>query len=375
MSGGVDSSVAAWLLQQQGHEVIGVFMRHGVSGLPEAHAGQSETLCCSGSRFSAAGSEAHADPPGAKTTIKTCCSLADAADARRVADRLGIPFYVLNFQDEFEQIIEYFVQEYVSGRTPNPCIVCNTQLKFGKLFEYADGLGAQYVATGHYAQIRPASDGLALYRGVDETKDQSYVLFGIPRHRLGRILLPLGEYRKEQIRSWAAQWGLRVAEKPESQEICFVPDQDHVRLVRQRRPGLDTSGPIVTTDGRVVGQHPGIEHFTIGQRKGLRVALGDRRFVVRIDPQTRTVVIGAREELARWELTASGVHWLVEPPDRAFEAEVKIRYRTPAAPAAVEPLGPDRFRVRFHQPCYGVAPGQAAVCYQGDRLLGGGWIL
>lgn len=354
MSGGVDSSVSAWLLQQQGYEVVGVFMRHGV-GL----SGGNETVDLATESANLA---------------KTCCSAADAADARRVADRLGMAFYVLNFQEEFEQLIEYFVQEYISGRTPNPCIVCNRWLKFGKLFEYADRIGAEYVATGHYARILPAADGLGLFRAVDETKDQSYVLFGIPRDRLGRILLPLGHSRKMEIRQLAAQLGLRVAEKTESQEICFVPDQDHARLVRERRPGLDTSGPIVTTDGRVVGRHPGIEHFTIGQRKGLRVALGQRRFVVRIEPQTHTVVIGSHDELARWELTATDANWLIPTPDRPFEADVKIRYRTPAVPATVTPLGPDQFQVRFHQPCYGVAPGQAAVCYRGDQVLGGGWI-
>jgi len=304
MSGGVDSSVSAWLLQQQGYEVVGVFMRHGV-GL----SGGNETVDLATESANLA---------------KTCCSAADAADA--------------------------------------------------KLFEYADRIGAEYVATGHYARILPAADGLGLFRAVDETKDQSYVLFGIPRDRLGRILLPLGHSRKMEIRQLAAQLGLRVAEKTESQEICFVPDQDHARLVRERRPGLDTSGPIVTTDGRVVGRHPGIEHFTIGQRKGLRVALGQRRFVVRIEPQTHTVVIGSHDELARWELTATDANWLIPTPDRPFEADVKIRYRTPAVPATVTPLGPDQFQVRFHQPCYGVAPGQAAVCYRGDQVLGGGWI-
>ncbi|HPP51854.1 MAG TPA: tRNA 2-thiouridine(34) synthase MnmA [Thermoguttaceae bacterium] len=361
MSGGVDSTTAAWLLREQGYEVIGVFMRHGVFAPSEADPAPID----------AAPSHPAAHPG---KTAKTCCSAADATDARRVADRLGIPFYVLNFQEEFGQLIEYFVQEYLSGRTPNPCIVCNQKLKFGKLFDYADTIGAEYVATGHYARILPAPDGLGLYRGVDETKDQSYVLFGVPRNRLSRMLFPLGNYRKAEIRRWAAEAGLQAANKPESQEICFVPDQDHARFVRERRPDLDTSGPIVTTDGQVVGQHPGIEHFTIGQRKGLRVALGERRFVVRIEPQTCTVVIGAHEELARTDLIAAGANWLIPPPDQPFEAEVKIRYRTPAVPAVVQPMGLDLFQVRFHRPCYGVAPGQAAVCYQGDRLLGGGWI-
>lgn len=300
--------------------------------------------------------------------------MADAADARRVADALGIPLYVLNFQEAFEPLIEYFVQEYLSGRTPNPCILCNHWLKFGKLFEYADSIGADYIATGHYARILAGPEGWGLYRAVDESKDQSYVLFGIARERLPRILFPLGGYRKAEIRRWAAQAGLRVADKPESQEICFVPDQDHARLIRERRPGVDTSGVIMTTEGQVVGQHPGIEHFTIGQRKGLRVALGQRHFVVRIDPNTHTVVIGTQDKLARWELTAKEANWLIPPPTHPFEAEVKIRYRTPPVSALVEPLEGGRFRVHFHQACYGVAPGQAAVCYQHERLLGGGWI-
>lgn len=371
MSGGVDSSVAAWLLQQQGYEVIGVFMRPGVF---EEQVGGTQHEPPGPSGCLGAGEENLQTVTNPVRQKKRCCSLADAMDARRVAEHLGIPFYVLNFQKEFELLIDYFVQEYISGRTPNPCIMCNHRLKFGKLFEYAEAVGAEYVASGHYARILSVPDGLGLFRGADEVKDQSYVLFGIARDRLGRILLPLGNYHKWQIRQWAAELKLRVAEKAESQEICFVPDRDHARLIHQRRPGVDTSGPIVTTEGEVVGQHPGIEHFTIGQRKGLRVALGDRRFVVRIEPDTHTVVIGSYEELARWELVASGANWLIEPPDRPFEAEVKIRYRTAAVPATVQPLGPHRFHVRFHRPCYAVAPGQAAVCYQNDRVLGGGWI-
>ena len=364
MSGGVDSSVAAWLLREAGHEVIGLFMRH-----------------------------AQAEPPvcavvGGRRHRQGCCHAADADDARRVADRLGIPFYALNLHEEFGRIVNYFVAEYVAGRTPNPCVVCNTWLKFGKLFEYADTVGADRVATGHYARVAPGPNGEpGLYQGRDPAKDQSYVLWGIRRELLPRLLFPLGDFRKQEIRAMAARLGLRVADKPDSQEICFVPEQDHARFIRERRPGLDTSGEIVTTDGAVVGRHDGFERYTIGQRKGLRVAFGDPRYVVKIDPVSRRVVVGTRDDLARWELTAKDANWLssgvwgriagsshVGPPDAAFTCQVKIRYRSEAVAAAVEPLAGDRFHVRFQGPCYAVAPGQAAVCYDGSLLLGGGWI-
>lgn len=354
MSGGVDSSVSAGLLRQQGHEVIGVFMRHGIEAEPACHLGGASA--------------------GLPQRRQGCCSAADAADARRVADALGIPFYVLNFQDQFEQIIEYFVAEYRAGRTPNPCVVCNTWLKFGKLFEYADSVGATWVATGHYARlVAEPGDEPALLRANDVAKDQSYVLFGIERRLLGRLRFPVGEYRKEEIRALARRMGLPVAAKRDSQEICFVPDRDHARLVRQRA-GPGAEGEIVTTAGKRVGYHTGLENFTVGQRKGLGVALGTRQYVVRIEPEIRRVVVGSWEELACRELTAAGVNWLVEPPTQTFRAEVKIRYRSAAFPAWVEPLEDARFRVCFDQPCYGVAPGQAAVLYDGPRVLGGGWI-
>jgi tRNA-specific 2-thiouridylase len=212
-----------------------------------------------------------------------------------------------------------------------------------------------------------------LCRARDETKDQSYVLFGIRRDALGRLCFPVGDYRKEEIRQIAGRIGLRVADKQDSQEICFVPDHDHARFVRQRR-GIDTSGEIVTTSGEVVGRHPGLEHFTVGQRKGLHVALGTRKYVVRLEPETRRVVVGDLEDLAQPELTAGDANWLVEPPDRPFRATVKIRYRSRPAAATVEPLAEGRFRVRFDVACRGIAPGQAAVIYDGDRVLGGGWI-
>lgn len=354
MSGGVDSSVAAALLRESGHEVIGLFMRHGA---------KLEGAC-------------EVTPSGKQT----CCSAADAADARRVADQLDIPFYVLDFQEQFARIIDYFVDEYVHARTPNPCVVCNTWLKFGKLFEYADDIGAEYVATGHYARLIDVDGGeRALMRGVDGTKDQTYALFGIDRAKLGRILLPVGEYHKDEIRRRAEQLGLSVADKPDSQEVCFIPDQDHARFIRDHFqasgvPMPATGGPIVTVDGTVVGEHDGFERFTIGQRKGLRVAMGDPYFVVRIEPETSTVVIGPKASLAREELTAREVSWLIEPPETPIDAEVKIRYRSRAVSATVSPLDERRVHIQFSEPRHGVSPGQAAVFYAGDRLLGGGWI-
>jgi tRNA-specific 2-thiouridylase len=386
MSGGVDSSVAAWLLREQGHEVIGVFMRHGhTEDTPErptaggraprpgAEACRSEAAQGDSSCLAPTRSEQAAPLRPRK---QGCCTAADAADARRVADMLGIPFYAVNFEEEFGRIVDYFVEEYLAGRTPNPCIACNTWIKFGKLFDYADGVGARFVATGHYARILHRSPGETplLLRGVDPTKDQSYALFGIRRALLDRLCLPVGEYAKTEIRRMAAALGLRVADKPDSQEICFVPGRDHARFVRAARPEADTSGEIVTTEGDVVGWHSGLERFTVGQRKGLGVAFGERRYVVRLEPKTRRVVVGEIEALKRSELVAANANWLIDPPKAPFACHVKIRYRSPAMEALVEPLEGNRFRVRFRRPCLGVAPGQAAVCYAGDRVLGGGWI-
>ncbi len=325
MSGGVDSSVAACLLQEAGHDVIGLFMRHG----------HQEPATCSNSV--AANARKHG-----------CCTASDAADARKVAERLGIPFYAINFEEEFGRIIHYFVSEYTSGRTPNPCVVCNTWLKFGKLLDYADSVGAAEIATGHYARLVKAADGrTTLCRGTDPSKDQSYVLWGIRPDALARLRFPVGDFCKEEIRRTAERVGLHhVAEKPDSQEICFVPDQDHARFVRENRLPQDTSGAIVTTDGVEVGRHGGVEAFTIGQRKGLRVAFGEPRYVVRIDAQSRVVVVGTKDELARSELTARGANWFVRPTG-PVECAVKIRYRTSATPAIVETLSDDRFARPF----------------------------
>ncbi len=357
MSGGVDSSVAADLLRADGHEVIGVFMRHGSA----ASSCQDDT-----------------DPslPIVNSSHQGCCTAADAEDARRVARALGIPFYALDLSDDFGRIIDYFVDEYARGRTPNPCIVCNHWIKFGRLFEYADSVGAQYVATGHYARLEAVRGEVALLRGADATKDQSYVLFGIPRALLSRMLLPVGRFAKTDIRARAEKLGLAVADKPDSQEICFVAPGEHAALVGRRlqQQGVgDRSGDIVTVDGRRVGRHPGVEHFTIGQRKGLQVALGTPHYVVRLDADRRKVVIGPRSALACHRLTADRANWLVPPPAR-LECSVQIRYRSEPVPATVT-VDEDRFVVEFQKACYGVAPGQAAVCYDGPRLLGGGWIV
>ena len=364
MSGGVDSSVSAHLLLEQGHEVIGVFMRHGASSPVSSvgvDVGEQQRLRVLGER------------PGHK---QGCCSAADAEDARSIADRFRIPYYALNLQEDFGNLVDYFVDEYTAGRTPNPCVMCNSWIKFGKLFNYADSVGAEYVATGHHAQRlgdHPNSDA-SLHRGADVDKDQSYALFGIERVRLSRMLLPVGRFTKPQIRDLATELRLGVAAKKDSQEICFVSSGKHDEFVRAHRENMETSGDIVTTDGKVVGTHSGIERFTVGQRKGLGVALGQPQFVVRIEAETRRVVIGTRDELARSELTARGANWLIDNPAQPFRCDVQIRYNSPAAPAVIEPLNDGRFRVSFNEPCHGVAPGQAAVSYVGDRVLGGGWI-
>ena len=371
MSGGVDSSVAAHLLVQQGHDVIGVFMRHG----------EKAAVACS---VDGTLSNSPVLPilQGRADHKQGCCSASDAADARMVADRLGIPFYALNLEEEFKKIVDYFVAEYTVGRTPNPCVQCNNWIKFGKLFHYADSVGAEYVATGHYARLLfDENDSSALpqlIRGRDDSKDQSYVLFGIQKAFLRRMMLPIGDYEKTEIRRLAAEVGLRVAEKKDSQEICFVTSGHHDEFVKQRRDtGVNTAGNFIDRRGHVLGQHQGIERFTIGQRKGLGIAVGEPMFVTRIDPVTYDVVLGNREELGRETLTANRTNWLVDgvpPVGQAFEGLAQIRYNTAPAPARIKVLPDERLQVDFLNPVNGVAPGQAVVIYSGAQVLGGGWI-
>ncbi len=347
MSGGVDSSVAAYLLKRQDYEVIGLFMRTG----------------------------AHADAAAAPAHKQGCCSALDAGDARRVADQLDIPFYALDFARDFDRVIDYFADEYLAGRTPNPCVVCNNWLKFGKLWSYGRQLEADFVATGHYAQVVATAAGPELHRGVDPAKDQSYVLFGLRRGLLPHVLFPVGGFHKEQIRELARTAGLGVADKPDSVEICFVPEGDHGALIRRRRPEHATAGKIVDTAGKVLADHDGIENFTVGQRKGLGFAAGRRRYVLKIVPSTHDVVVGEREELLAEGLIAARVNWLLESaPEEPLPCLAKIRYRHPPAPATVSALPDGGARVMFAAPQSAVTPGQAVVFYDGPRVLGGGWI-
>ncbi len=362
MSGGVDSSAAARILQQQGHEVIGLFMRSGATDEPVA--------CAIDGTEQLPIVQARAHKQG-------CCSASDAADARRVADKLDIPFHALNFQQAFGRIKDYFADEYLAGRTPNPCVMCNNWLKFGKLWDFAVQVGAERIATGHYARLegRDGEDSPALLRGLDRSKDQSYVLFGIPRELLTNILFPVGGTEKSDIRELARETGLRVHDKPDSQEICFIPDNDYAAFVERHRGHTETSGELVDTAGNVVGQHGGYEKFTIGQRKGLGVTFGAPRFVVSIEPESRRVVIGTRDDLARTSLEADRLNWLADVSTSGpFRCTAKIRYRHEPAAAEAEIIDEDRLRVRFEDPQYGVAPGQAVVLYEDDRVLGGGWI-
>ncbi|MGH7127391.1 MAG: tRNA 2-thiouridine(34) synthase MnmA, partial [Planctomycetaceae bacterium] len=312
----------------------------------------------------------------ARSHKQGCCSARDAADARRVADRLDVPFHALNFQDAFGRIKDYFADEYLAGRTPNPCVMCNNWLKFGRLWEFARQVGAERIATGHYARLAQikGEDRPALVRGRDRSKDQSYVLFGIDRDLLDRILFPVGDYDKTEIRALARETGLRVADKPDSQEICFIPDNDYAAFIERYRGAGDTTGEMVDTAGRVVGRHAGYERFTVGQRKGLRVTFGSPRFVVAIEPQSKRVVIGTKEDLSRTELEADRLNWLIPDVPAQFDCQAQIRYRHQPAAAEVRVLDDDRLRVRFEGPQYGVAPGQAVVFYEDDRVLGGGWI-
>ena len=357
MSGGVDSSVAAALLLREGYEVMGVFMR---LGSPQGV--QGKDVSC--------------DPSG--KSKQGCCSVLDADDARRVASLLGIPFYVLNFEQDFGRVIDYFVSEYNRGRTPNPCVRCNDWLKFGKLAQYADAMGADYIASGHYArtEVDPTSHRKQLLRARDVRKDQTYVLFGMTRRTLNHTLLPIGGFEKHEVRRIAEELKLPVFNKPDSQEICFVPNNDYASLVRRRTPDAFRPGEFVTTEGRVVGTHEGHQQFTIGQRRGLRLALGHPVYVTDINPTSRRVTLGEKEHLLKLTLRARQINILEEArlTSSPLRCQAKVRYNHDPQPAIAQVTGDDELTVRFDEPQSAITPGQAVVLYESDVLVGGGWI-
>lgn len=385
MSGGVDSSVAAALLVRQGFSVVGCFMRLGSPGesVDQLQPGEACDLPSWGAE-----SDAPKGKPGVKIGHQGCCSVGDAADARLVAAQLGIPFYVCNFKKDFNRIIDYFAREYEAGRTPNPCVRCNDWLKFGKLREYAAQIGAEYVASGHYARVgRDESGEHRLFRGYDSDKDQSYVLFGVPREHLPSMMLPIGGFEKPMVRDMARRFGLPVFDKPDSQEICFVPDNDYAGLLERRNPVIAREGRVLDAEGREVGTHEGQHRYTIGQRRGLSVSLGYPVYVVSKDAASNTVTVGPREMLASERCEAGEANWLVdewEGPRRVF---AKFRYNSdPVEAVATLERGVSRpgpsgragaFSVVFAEAQFAVAPGQALVLFDEehpDVVLGGGWI-
>ncbi len=340
LSGGVDSSTAAAILLEKGFDCAGVFM-----------------LTCDHSHIA-------------------------QADAQRTADKLGMKLYILDLRRDFEQILDYFCNEYSRGRTPNPCIVCNRKIKFGILLNFARDNGAELFATGHYARIIKASNNIGLYEAPDSSKDQSYALAMIDNSVLGHIILPMGNYSKTQTRELAAKFGLEPEEKQESQEICFIPNNHYTVVLEERNPQLVRKGNIVDSDGRILGEHHGVHHFTIGQRRGLRIAMGKPYYVVKIEASSNTVTLGPQEELMHRKLLATDLNWLIPEPESPFRAKVKIRYNSKGTWATVSPKKPHNGEffttVEFDEPESAVTPGQAAVFYvqQGlyNRVVGAGWI-
>jgi tRNA-specific 2-thiouridylase len=349
MSGGVDSSVTAALLKEQGAEVIGLTMQ-----------------IWDYRNFTAADG----------TAFGTCCSLDDVYDARRVAEQLDIPFYVVNFEKEFAQaVIDAFCDDYFAGRTPNPCVLCNQVLKFELLLRRAMELDADFLATGHYARIVRSGERFALHKGLDAAKDQSYFLFTLTQSQLAKVRFPLGDLTKEAVRAHAARLQLRVAEKAESQDICFVPDGNYVRFLEEQRGAGSLDGAIVHVDGRILGAHRGTYRYTIGQRRGLGISWPVPLFVVAIDAASRRVIVGEKHYLAVSEFTVDRLNWIVSPPAAAVAAACRIRYRHQEVPSIIQTIDGGQVRIHLNSPQHGITPGQAAVFYQGDEVLGGGWIV
>lgn len=349
MSGGVDSSATAALLVEQGFEVIGVTLKLWTR-----------------------------DCNSPSEDLFKCCGAKAVADVQAVCDRLGIAFRLIDEAAEFRQhVIHYFAAEYKAGRTPNPCILCNERLKFGTLLQHADELGARYVATGHYARVERRADGRSwLRRGCDPRKDQSYFLFSLRQDQLARALFPVGEQTKSDTRAVARRCALETADKEESMEICFVPDNDYGKFLRQADLAHPHRGEIVDLQGRVLGHHDGIEFYTIGQRRGLRISSAKPIYVVDLDVANNRVIVGDDSALAGDAFTVERCNWIpFTAPGDPLEATVKIRYNHPGTPATVTPLGNGRAQVKLHAPQRAITPGQAAVFYQDDLVLGGGWIL
>ncbi len=349
MSGGVDSSVSAALLVEQGYEVIGMMMK--------LWAEDTFDSSCS--------------------THNRCCTPEQMDDARRIADKLGIPFYVLDTKDVFRAyIVEYFLDMHRKALTPNPCIECNRHIRFTWLYENARALDADYLATGHYARITRDPDGTyQLRKGLDDAKDQSYVLSMLTQEHLAHTLFPIGEYPKPQVRQIAARFGLPTASKADSQDLCFLGDGDYRRFLRQYAPEALTPGPIILQDGSVVGEHAGLANYTVGQRKGLHIHSPVPLFVLDSDPTRNALIVGPREQLGSDDLTAHRVAWTSgTPPDAPLRVQVKIRYKAAPAEAWVTPLDNGRVHIRFDTPLRDITPGQGAVMYEGDRVLGVGII-
>ncbi len=349
LSGGVDSSVAAYLLKQAGHEVIGVTMQiwqEEENSIQEENGG--------------------------------CCGLSAVEDARRVAQMLEIPYYVMNFRQEFKKaVIDYFVAEYMAGRTPNPCIACNRYVKWESLYHRARVIGADGIATGHYSRIVKLENGrYALQKSITDAKDQTYALYNLTQEQLAHTLMPVGAYSKEEIRKLAEEIGLLVANKPDSMEICFVPDNDYAGFIKQYTGKEFSEGNFVNTAGEVVGKHKGIIHYTVGQRKGLGIALGARTFVKEIRPETNEVVLASNEELFSDVLYAGRINFMsIETLQQPMEVMAKIRYNHKGAKATIELVEEDVVKVTFAEPQRAITPGQAVVWYDGDIVVGGGTIL